>query len=272
MTFLFFPQYHERYKTVYFKKMIRSSLTRADKIISVSYSTTKDIISCFPQTDRRKISTIHNSAAEVFHPCADRAEVKRQTQPYALPDKYLLYVGTLEPRKNIIGLLKAYSALDRSLRDAYKLVIVGKKGWHYADVYKYVEEHGLNDRVVFAGYVAEEVLPFVYNGASLFIYPSFYEGFGIPVLEALKCGLPVITSNLSSMPEIAGQAAILIDPNRSEEIAGAIARVLGDEKYAGEMRRLSLAQARNFSWQKCAAETMAVYREVLADQSSKGGE
>jgi len=271
MTFLLFPQYHQQYKTFYFKKMIRAALKKADRIISISNSTTRDIIRCFPQVDKQKISTIHLSAANIFQPYDDRAEIERQTRAYALPDKYLLYVGTLEPRKNIFGLLQAYNALEKALREAYKLVIVGKKGWHYEEIFKYVEANGLKDQVIFTGYIAEDILPYVYNGASLFIYPSFYEGFGIPVLEALKCGLPVITSNISSMPEIAGKAAILIDPKKPEEIAIAIGQVLNNSQYVSVMRQHSLAQAQKFSWRKCAAETVAVYKEALASQTNKGG-
>jgi glycosyltransferase involved in cell wall biosynthesis len=148
------------------------------------------------------------------------------------------------------------------LKEEYKLVIVGKKGWHYDELFSVLSDCPEKDRIVFAGYVKEIDLPLLYAGAALFVYPSFYEGFGIPVLEALACGVPTITSNLSSLPEVAGRGAWLVDPNNIKEIKRAMEEVLTNPVLAEKIRNSGLQQAKHFSWYKCAKETLEVYKGI----------
>jgi glycosyltransferase involved in cell wall biosynthesis len=263
MTFFLFPEVHVKWKIGYFQKMTRLSARLADKIISISYSTTKDIKKILHVPDRR-IATTQLAVAEAYRPITDKVRIGRTLQKYLINGEYLLYVGTLEPRKNITNMVKAYMLLPQKMRDQYKLVITGKKGWHYQELFALIESSADRENIICTGYVAENELPDIFNGARLFVYPSIYEGFGIPVLEAMACGVPVITSNVSSMPEVLGDAGILIDPGKPAEIGAAIEKVLTDNVLSDKMRCEGVKQAQKFSWRKCAAETLAVYEEVAA--------
>lgn len=264
MTFFLFPQKHQRVKSVYFQWAMKKSILLANAIISVSDSTTKDVLSVF-KTNNTKIFTIHEAAANDFkHNINLRLDILKN-MALELPDNYILFVGTIEPRKNILGLIRAYLLFEPILKEKYKLVIVGKKGWYYEEVFSIVREKGINDRVLFAGYVPEEYLPLIYNRASLFVYPSFYEGFGLPVLEALTCGVPVITSNISSMPEIAGNAAILVNPNDIGAINRAMAKILNSPEISKRMKNDAVIQASKFSWEKSAQATLGVYEHVMSE-------
>jgi glycosyltransferase involved in cell wall biosynthesis len=181
-------------------------------------------------------------------------------QKYHLPDRFILFVGTLEPRKNIIRLLEAYARIKDKL--PHKLVIAGTKGWLYQPIFEAVKRLSLRNNVIFLGYVDDGNLPALYNLADLFVYPSIYEGFGLPVLEAMACGIPVITSNVSSLPEVAGDAAVLVDPYNVKELAGAMKHVLTNASLRKQVINKGFQQAKNFSWKKCARETLKVYEEV----------
>ena len=160
------------------------------------------------------------------------------------------------------ALVRAFCQLKQETGIPHRLVLAGKKGWIFESIYTEVEQLGLQDEVIFTGYVPDEDLPYLYNGASLFAYPSFYEGFGLPPLEAMACGCPVVTSNTSSLPEVVGDAGLMVDPLRSDELAGAMARVLEDSDLAAAMRTKGLARAATFSWERCARETLSIYRDV----------
>ena len=196
-------------------------------------------------------------AEEEYAPILRRAGVERP---------YILFVGSVEPRKNILRLLEAYhKVLKWSKR--WQLVIVGGRNyWKSSPVVQKVEQLGLQDQVKLTGYIPDEDLPAIYNGADLFCLPSLYEGFGLPVLEAMACGVPVITSNSSSLPEVAGDAAILSDPYNVDEIASAMERILEEPELAQELRQRGLARAAQFTWEKTARETIAVYEKVLGEK------
>jgi glycosyltransferase involved in cell wall biosynthesis len=175
---------------------------------------------------------------------------------YGLPESYILFVGTLEPRKNITRLLHAY-AMSKA-RAGLKLVIAGKTGWLYEEVFETVARLNLRERVIFTGFVDDDDLPSIYSMARVFVFPSLYEGFGLPVLEAMACGVPVITSDVSSMVEVAGEAAVLVDPFNVESLAVNIDEVaLNDATHDG-LCRASAAQAEKFTWEKTARHTLAV--------------
>jgi glycosyltransferase involved in cell wall biosynthesis len=176
---------------------------------------------------------------------------------------YILFVGTLEPRKNVPGLLQAYRQLvDAKATDAL-LVLVGGKGWLYEEIFERVETLRLAGRVRFLQGVANNDLPALYNAAGVLVAPSFYEGFGLPPLEAMACGTPAVVANRASLPEVVGDAGLLIDPDNVEDIAQAITRVLADERLRARMREDGLAQAACFSWERTARETLNVYRQML---------
>jgi glycosyltransferase involved in cell wall biosynthesis len=237
------------------------SIERADHIIAVSNQTKDDIIS-FYKVPEDKISitylatdcSINQSNLKDFNIIKDR---------YQLPNQYLLYVGTLEPRKNIPYMLEAYSIAKRKYQIPHKLVIVGKKGWKYESIFQTIERNKLENDIIFTGFVKDEDLPVIYSGARVFLFPSIYEGFGLPVLEAMKCGLPVITTNISSLPEVAGDAGILIPLDDVSYFADQIFELVNDDEKWKHYSQLSLNRASQFSWDRTALETIDVYKKVL---------
>jgi glycosyltransferase involved in cell wall biosynthesis len=176
---------------------------------------------------------------------------------------YLLYVGTIEPRKNLLTLLRAYDELLRTTPSRPQLVLCGGRGWLCDEVFKLVEDLRLQDQVRFTGYVEDADLPALYSAAEAFVYPSFYEGFGLPPLEAMACGAPVITSDVSSLPEVVGKAGLTHAPNDARALTEAMAKLLGDETTREHFRRSGLKQAADFSWERAARETQSVYNELL---------
>jgi glycosyltransferase involved in cell wall biosynthesis len=206
-----------------------------------------------------KVEVIYCGVDKAFRPFPER-KVASFRQQRGLPEKIILFVGTIEPRKNLARLVEAYSHLrDRSV----KLVIGGARGWLYEEVFARVEELELTGDVLFPGYIPPDELPLWYNVAELFVYPSLYEGFGLPPLEAMACGTPVITSNVSSLPEVVGEAGLTVDPMDSEGLAETINQMLDDGALRQSMRERGLARASRFSWTKAARETVRVYRRAL---------
>ena len=246
LTPLIFPQYHNWRRRIFFRLFLKHIISMSDAIIVDSQTTKKDV-STFFSTPENKINVVHLAS--------DMKPVNVQLpSKYGLRGDYLLYVGTVEPRKNLLRLFEAFNQLDQKL----KLVIVGVSGWDNKAVYQ-----TKNPNIIFTGYVPEEDLPVFYCNAKLLVYPSLYEGFGIPILEAMNCGCPVITSNISSMPEVAGDAALLVDPYSVEEIKCAVQRLLSDAKLRKRLIDNGVRQASRFSWEKTANETIKVYEKVL---------
>lgn len=182
---------------------------------------------------------------------------------YTLPERYLLYVGTIQPRKNIATLIEVYARLRHQRPALPKLVIVGRKGWLYDSLFSRIAELCLTDEVLFTGFVPDEDLPFIYDGAVLFAYLSYFEGFGLPPLEAMACGVPVVCSDTTSLPEVVGDAGITVAPDDQEAIAAAFCRILDDPAYAAQLGERGRQRARRFSWEAAAVETLAVYRTVM---------
>jgi glycosyltransferase involved in cell wall biosynthesis len=183
---------------------------------------------------------------------------------HSLPERFILFVGTLEPRKNLVTLLHAYAQFKRQANTNHKLVLVGGKGWFYQPIFAAVEELGLQADVLFPGFVAEDELPLWYNTADVFVYPSLYEGFGLPPLEAMACGKPVAVADASSLPEVVGDAALCISPHQPEEWAAALLRLCQDANLRSDLTARALERARQFSWTRMAQQTVQVYRDVLA--------
>ncbi|MER3422187.1 MAG: glycosyltransferase family 1 protein [Nitrospiraceae bacterium] len=263
LTFLLFPAYHPWARVKALAGGIARSASRADAIIVVSEHTKRDVIK-YLGVPEEKIRVVYCAASSHFRFIASEAR-RSVLSKYHLPlDGYLLYVGNIEPRKNLTRLLEAYSLLKARGGCRLPLIFSGGGGWKNTDIYRRVSELSLEKDVRFLGYVPDEELPALMSGAELFVYPSLYEGFGLPPLEAMACGTPVVTSNVSSIPEVVGDAALMVDPYDVEGLAEAMQRALMDKDLREDMRIKGLARAKLFSWERTACETLKVYEEVHA--------
>jgi glycosyltransferase involved in cell wall biosynthesis len=238
---------------------------RADQIITVSNSSADDISSQYGIAPD-KIVVIPSAIGENFHPM-DRNDPKliEVKEKYQLPFKFILFLGTIEPRKNILSVIKAYVALQEKAEKEkdenilrYKLVIAGSSGWLGEEIFKAIEDSRFKEKIILPGFISDKDKAYVYNLSSLFVYPSFFEGFGFPPLEAMACGVPVVTANNSSLPEICGKAGVLIDPSKPEELLEAIEQILENKDLREKMIKLGFDQAKKFSWKKTAQETLQV--------------
>jgi len=276
LIFLFHPETHKPLNRWFLTLMMPRFLRVADAIIAVSECTKRDAVRCYGVPEE-KITVIYEGVNPRFCPAGPEA-VAAVRQKYGLPEHFILYVGTIEPRKNLSALLEAFVALQNRLatRDAaaLRLVFVGKKGWLYEGFFRRLRELGLEDRAFFTGYVPDEDLPAIYSAADLFVFPSLYEGFGLPVLEAMACGTPVICSDTSSLPEVAGDAALMVPPTDVRALAEAMERMLCDAQMRTTLREKGLAWVRRFTWEKTAQQTVSVYkgleRRVKTRVSSRG--
>ncbi len=254
-----YPQHHTRLNRRYARIALPRMVARAAAIITDSHATARDVRDLLGVLPER-ITTIHLGVDhQRFTPRLPAQAQQRVQAQLGITPPYLLAVGTLEPRKNLTTLLHAYALLGQ---DAPPLVLAGARGWQAAPIYALAEQQALRERVLLPGYVPDDLLPDLYAAAELFIYPSLLEGFGLPVAEALACGVPVITSNTSSLPEVAGDAALLVDPTSASALRDAMQQVLGDTALATRLRQQGPAQAAQFTWQACARATLDVYRRV----------
>jgi len=260
MTFFLLPECHHFTKRHYFRCLIPKCVRRANQVIAVSENTKRDIIRVLG-SEGEKIKVVYHGKDEGFHP--DRAATTscRLRAKYGLPMRVILFVGLIEPRKNLERLVRAYAKLKNLHQDSC-LLLAGRLGWGYQAVFRAVSESGVKDRVILPGFIPERELPSLYNLADVVVYPSLYEGFGLPVLEAMACGVPVVTSRVSSMPEIAGDAALLVDPYDVGDIAQALERALVDRALRERLANEGPKRCQPFTWQRTARETLAVYEEV----------
>ncbi|NOZ27369.1 MAG: glycosyltransferase family 4 protein [Chloroflexi bacterium] len=242
--------------------MTRRSVLRARRIIADSFSTRDDLVQTWNIPSER-ISVVHVGVEKVYRPAPPEA-VEAFRRRRGLPERFVLYLGTLEPRKNVIAAVEAFARWIQATGDRTTwLILGGAKGWYYEQIFSRVQELGITDRVRFPGYIPSAELPDWYRAAEVFLYPSLYEGFGLPPLEAMACGTPVITSNTSSLPEVVGDAALKVDPHDVEAIAEALARLLEDADLRRQLREAGLERARLFSWERTARETIAAYHLAL---------
>jgi glycosyltransferase involved in cell wall biosynthesis len=262
----FFPELH---KTL-LKFFVPFSARRADRIISVSEFTKKQIVNYYGIPEE-KITVIHEGASDKFAPMRDNDLILSVLKRYGVKKKYILFVGRIEPRKNIVGLLKAFNYIKKRGMKDLCLVIVGNQDsiFKEKELFDRIEEMELGSDIIFTGGVSEDDLPVLYNGAEVLVYPAFAEGFGLPVLEAMSCGTPVITSNTTSLPEVTGDAAILINPHLFEEIGEGIEKLLNNQGLRKEFSEKGLERAQKFKWDKTAEKTIEVYRKVIQNNNSK---
>jgi glycosyltransferase involved in cell wall biosynthesis len=260
LIFLRYPEYHLPYNRWYLTFSMPRYLRAADVIVTPSECTKQDAIKYYGLPES-KFRVIYEAPAPTFQPVTDPTAFNRVRQKYHLPEKFILHVATIEPRKNLSRLLEAFQPLLADWPDM-KLVLVGKKGWLYEAFFQKLQALGLQECVLFPGYVDEADLPAFYQLAELFVFPSLYEGFGLGPLEAMACGAPVISSHSSSLPEVVGQAGLLVDPTDTAALSQALRRVLADAELRRDLRERGLAQAQKFSWRKAADELEAVYRSL----------
>lgn len=264
LAFLLYPQFMTKESARYYGQ-IDQAVRSTDHIIAVSHATKQDLSKLLGVPDQ-KVTVIYEGINPQYGPL-DKAEAAAMVQKqWNLEPGFIFFISTIEPRKNVPTLLRAY----RMLRDRYKskarLVLAGKPGWLYEEVDSSVHQLNLEDDVIFLGRVSDEEVNYLYNAASMVVYPSFYEGFGLPPLEAMRCGTPVIASNIKVMLEVVGDAAILIDPHDDEALAVAMHRILSDDHLRQDLISKGFVRAQKFSWDQAARETMNVYRKVAQKQ------
>ena len=263
LSFMIFPQAFLGAQRFYQRLFTRLSVRRASRVVAISVSTAQDLTRFFAAPADR-ISVIYPGVDAVYRPIREQAGMAGFRRLHGLPERFILFVGTLEPRKNLLTLLAAYTEFRRRTASQYKLVLGGGKGWLYQSLFAAVEQLGLQDDVILPGFIPEDELPLWYNAAEVFVYPSLYEGFGLPPLEAMACGTPVIVSNASSLPEVVGDAGVLVDPHNVDEWVAALCRLCDDPDGRAELSSRGLERAREFSWTRMAQETVRVYRHVLS--------
>ncbi len=261
LAFLRFPHVLTRPKRLYHRTFTMRSLRQATMIISVSDSTRQDAIELAGVAAER-LHTVYPCIDQRFATDIDEETISHFRQKYGLENGFLLYLGTLEPRKNITTLIEAYARLREVYQRREKLALVGGKGWLYEAIFDRVRQLGLESEVVFPGYVADEEQALWYHAAGAFVYPSLYEGFGLPVAEALAAGTPVVTSTVSSLPEAGAGVALCIEPQDVEGMAQALYRALTDEEYRQKCRTMAGEVARQFSAQRMVEQTVAVYERA----------
>ncbi len=254
-SFILHRDFHPKERIEYFEKNFFKNIILSDMLITGSNYSKNEILQRL-NFDEEKVRVIyHGINHHVF-------KVKKELSlPFALPEKFILSVGSIEPRKNLRGLLQAYDAMDDAIKKEYKLVMVGFKGWQNKELMQII--HKNQDNIVYLGFISDDELAKVYNLASLFVFASFYEGFGLPPLEALACGTPVVSSNSSSMPEVCGDAALYFDPCNIEEMQEKIELLLYDKSLQKTLIDKGLQRVKQFTWEKSAKEHLSVFKEVL---------
>ncbi len=262
LTFKLYPSVHLPLNRWFLKLMVPHFLKSARAIVAVSECTKRDAVSSY-QLPADKISVIYEGVNQRFQSIDLPGKLQSIRDRYNLPPQFLLYLGTIEPRKNLLTVLEAFQQILADL-PGLQLIIAGKKGWLYKEILTKIQVLNLAERVQFTGFVPDEDLPVLYNLATVFVFPSFYEGFGLPVLEAMACGAPVLCSNTSSLPEVAGEAAILINPNDVRGWAQAMAQVIKNETLRDDLIQRGFRQAARFTWEATARQTRQLYRELYA--------
>ncbi|MDR4509746.1 MAG: glycosyltransferase family 4 protein [Candidatus Brocadiaceae bacterium] len=261
LTYLFYPETMAMKNLLAYRLLQRRSIKTADRIIADSEATARDVKSYFGITPNKMEVLPCGINRSMFLPVCGE-ELDRKVKKYGIRHKYLLTVSTLEPRKNLVNVLRSYEALIRNSTIDHDLVIVGARGWKTSFLYKEVRLLGLEERVRFLGYVPEDDLPALYSGADALLFLSLYEGFGLPILEAMACGCPVITSHVSSMPEVAGRAAILVNPENIGEISQAVHGLLRDKERCAALRSAGQERIRQFEWRDRSRRLSEIFQQL----------
>ena len=262
LSFFRYPHLFRRFNRHYLQWGTRQTVERAARVIAVSEWTARDAVEILG-IPRERVVAIPNGVGEDMR-LLDPERVAVWRRRRGLNERMILFVGTIEPRKNLPLLLRAYALLRRRGVE-HQLVIAGGKGWYYDNVFATTERLGLRDAVAFPGYVSQDDLPLWYNAADVFVYPSLYEGFGLPPLEAMACGTPAIVSNTSSLPEVVGQAGVMVDPDDPEALADAMEAVITDRERHRQLAEAGLERASHYTWAETARQTARLYHRILGD-------
>lgn len=253
------PQFVDRQNVEFLKKFVPASVRECDHVVVISEATKRDVIETYGVSSE-KITVIYPGVDPAQFNPRSATEVGEAKRKYGIKKPYLLYLGTLEPRKNIPAILEAYADLKR--RREFNLVLAGKTGWLSEEIFATVRELGIGEDVVFTGYVADEDRPKLLSGAEVFVYPSFFEGFGMPVVEAQACGTPVVTSNTTSLPEVVGEAGIMVSPDDVAVLSSALEKVLFDPALQKDLVKRGLNHARQFSWERSARDLLKIFNRL----------
>ncbi|MGD9144048.1 MAG: glycosyltransferase family 1 protein [Anaerolineae bacterium] len=264
----YYPEAHTTFQNIYLRWSTRHNARAATRVLADSEATRQDLMRYYG-TPGKKIAVVYPGRDETLAPVAGAESLAGLRARYRLSDTYLLFVGTLHPRKNLVRLVQAFASLLQTLaatsdqpNDELQLVLAGQKGWHYEEIFAEVRKLGLTERVVLTGYLPDADLGGLLSGALAFVFPSLYEGFGLPVLEAMACGTPVICSRVSSLPEVAGDAALLVDPLDTGQISQALYQIVIDEGLRRVLIERGFQQIQRFSWRRCAQETLQVLEDA----------
>jgi glycosyltransferase involved in cell wall biosynthesis len=271
LAFEHLPETFNRRSWLQMRLTVRMTVRRAAHIITVSEYSRRDISATYGIAPRR-ITVTPEAAGPNFSPVNNETELKRIRESYGIQENYILSLCSIQPRKNLVRLIEAYSCLRRG-RPGFKLpqlVLAGKRGWLDSETFRAAERNALGNDLLFTGYVAERDLPGLYSGAVCFVYPSYFEGFGLPVVEAMQCGVPVIAGNRTSLPEVAGEAGVLFDPFDTQALVKALTQVIEDSEYRAVLRSKGLERARNFNWKTTAQLTLGVYERAAKRKRSDG--
>lgn len=256
-----YPGYCKNSNAAYFRLTLGHSIRNATRIIAVSNRVKEDIL-CRFDVPPEKIAVVYHGVDPIFTPCASEETVRAVRQKYGLPAKYILFVGNVEPKKNLDNLLRAFHIIRPKLEEGYKLVVAGQLGWKYRSFFQLMGYLNLKEHIILTGYVPKEDLPALYISAALFVFPSLYEGFGCPPMEAMACGTPVLLSRAGALPEIYPDFCTFVDPHDPNDIAGKMEFCLTNEKWRQECRQKGLIHAGRFSWEKTWQQTLQVYLSI----------
>ncbi len=262
LTFLHYPQHLTQEARHYYNDQIQTAVKQADHILADSEATKTDLVNML-SVPPEKVSVHMLGVDEKFHPL-EPVILEAQRQKHQLPENYILFVGTFEPRKNILGLLQAYKLLREDLPDAPPIVLVGRRGWLFDETMQSMHDLNLGDRILWRENIEDTDLPAVYNLALVLVLPSFYEGFGFPALEAMACGTVPIVSNRSSLPEVVGEVGLQINPDDTLALKEAIKKALTDTEWRERNQQLGLERAKEFRWEKTAQIALSVYQTIGA--------
>lgn len=262
LSHIYFPGFHPRQRVRHLERNVLPSVERATEVVVDSETVRKEVIEVLG-VGPEKTTAIPLGVGQEFHPRSGNEVAKALGKHQLAYDGYVLAVGTLEPRKNLIRLMNAYARLPNDVRRRHLLVIAGSAGWRSKEINTTLNRLRQNGEVRYVGYLPTDELPMLYAGARAFAFPSFYEGFGLPILEAMASGVPVLTSDRSSMPEVAGGAALLVDPEDVESMTDALERLLIDEQWREQARIAGLEHAKQFTWQRCVEKTVEVYKKAM---------
>jgi glycosyltransferase involved in cell wall biosynthesis len=262
MSLTLYPRYHPLRRVLLNRPLVDIAARQADAIITVSQSAKRDIVGLYGLPADR-VHVVHEAASPWFRPVTDRTQLRAVRSRYGLADRFVLYVGTIEPRKNLASLIEGFAGRRRSGDLMHQLVCAGPYGWLSRDIQRRIERWGMKDVVRVLGYVPFEDLPAIYTQAEMFVFPSLYEGFGLPVVEAMACGVPVLTGRVSALVEIAGGAAAHVDRLDAEAFGDGMVGLARSPEWREELSWRGLQRARAFSWARAAQETLAVYRAAI---------